>query len=43
LGGGRGLGTFKENGFKSGVHIVNSPQAVQTVAEKMCGKTLVTK
>lgn len=43
LGGGRGLGTFKENGFKGGVHIVKTPEQVQEIAEKMCGKHLVTK
>jgi succinyl-CoA synthetase beta subunit len=43
LGGGRGLGYFKENNFHGGVHICKSPEEVQEVAEKMCGKTLVTK
>jgi succinyl-CoA synthetase beta subunit len=43
LGGGRGLGYFKENKFQSGVHIVKTPLEVQDVAEKMCGKTLITK
>ena len=43
LGGGRGLGYFKENNFKGGVHIVKTPEEVQTIAEKMCGKTLITK
>jgi succinyl-CoA synthetase beta subunit len=43
LGGGRGLGYFKENNYKGGVHIVKTPQEVQEVAEKMCGKTLITK
>jgi succinyl-CoA synthetase beta subunit len=43
LGGGRGLGYFKENNFKGGVHIVNTPAEVKQVAENMCGKTLVTK
>jgi succinyl-CoA synthetase beta subunit len=43
LGGGRGLGTFKENNFKGGVHIVDKPEKVQEIAEKMCGKNLVTK
>jgi len=33
LGGGRGLGHFKENGFQGGVHIVKTPQEVQQVAE----------
>jgi len=43
LGGGRGMGYFKENGFKGGVHIVKTSAEVQSVAEKMCGKTLITK
>lgn len=28
LGGGRGLGTFKENNFKGGVHIVKKAEEV---------------
>ena len=28
LGGGRGMGYFKETGFKSGVHIVDTPKKV---------------
>ena len=43
LGGGRGLGHFKENGFQGGVHIVKTPAEVEQVADKMCGKTLITK
>ena len=43
LGGGRGLGYFKENGYKGGVHIVKTPKEVEDVANHMCGKTLVTK
>ena len=43
LGGGRGLGYFKENNFKGGVHLVKTADDVQQVADKMCGKTLVTK
>jgi succinyl-CoA synthetase beta subunit len=43
LGGGRGLGYFKENNFKGGVHLVKTPEEVAEVAEKMCGKTLITK
>lgn len=43
LGGGRGLGHFKETGFKGGVHIVKSPKEVEEVTSKMCGKHLVTK
>jgi len=42
LAGGRGLGYFKENGFKGGVHIIPKGQAAE-FAEKMLGKTLVTK
>lgn len=43
LGGGRGMGYFKENNYKGGVHIVKTPEQVQEVADKMCGKTLITK
>ena len=43
LGGGRGLGYFKENNFKGGVHLVKTPEEVQQVADQMCGKTLITK
>jgi succinyl-CoA synthetase beta subunit len=43
LGGGRGLGTFRENKFKGGVHIVQTPEEVEEVADNMCGKHLVTK
>jgi succinyl-CoA synthetase beta subunit len=28
LGGGRGMGYFKENNFKGGVHIVKTPEEV---------------
>merc|ERR1712113_53490 len=42
LAGGRGLGHFKENGFQGGVHIVNKSE-VADVADKMLGKTLITK
>lgn len=28
LGGGRGLGYFRENGFKGGVHLVKTPEEV---------------
>jgi len=42
LAGGRGLGHFKENGFQGGVHIVPKGKVAET-AEKMIGKTLVTK
>ena len=40
--GGRGKGTFK-NGFQGGVHLVESPEQVAEIAEKMIGQTLVTK
>jgi succinyl-CoA synthetase beta subunit len=39
--GGRGKGTFA-NGFKGGVHLVNSPAEAGDVAGKMLGQTLVT-
>jgi len=42
LAGGRGLGYFKENNFQGGVHIVPKAQVAE-VAEKMLGKTLITK
>ena len=37
------MGHFKETGFRGGVHLVKTAEEVQDVAEKMCGKTLVTK
>lgn len=40
--GGRGKGVFK-NGFKGGVHLVQSPEAAREVAARMLGETLVTK
>jgi len=43
LGGGRGMGYFKENNFYGGVHKCKTPEEVQEVADKMCGKTLITK
>jgi succinyl-CoA synthetase beta subunit len=39
--GGRGKGTF-ENGFKGGVHVRKTPEAVREVAAKMLGEILVT-
>ena len=39
--GGRGKGTFK-NGFKGGVHLVNTPEEAEDIAGKMLGQTLVT-
>ncbi|KAL4464676.1 hypothetical protein ABPG74_011237 [Tetrahymena malaccensis] len=41
--GGRGKGFFKENGMQSGVQFATSPQEVKDIAEKMLGKTLITK
>jgi succinyl-CoA synthetase beta subunit len=32
LGGGRGLGHFKETGFQGGVHIVDTPAKVEKIA-----------
>ena len=40
--GGRGKGTFK-NGFKGGVHLVESAAKAREVAEQMLGQVLVTK
>ncbi len=40
--GGRGKGTFK-NGFKRGVHVVNSVEEVEEVAGKKLNQVLVTK
>jgi succinyl-CoA synthetase beta subunit len=39
--GGRGKGTFK-NGFKGGVHVINTSAEAQDIAGKMLGQTLVT-
>ena len=39
--GGRGKGTFK-NGFKGGVHVINTTAEAQDIAAKMLGQTLVT-
>jgi len=39
--GGRGKGTFK-NGFKGGVHVRKTPDAVRDTAAKMLGQILVT-
>lgn len=43
LGGGRGLGHFKETGFQGGVHIVKTPEEVKGIAKNMLGHSLVTK
>ena len=40
--GGRGKGVFK-NGFKGGVHLVESAQKAEEIAGKMLGEILVTK
>ncbi len=39
--GGRGKGTFK-NGFKGGVHLVQTPEEAAEIAGKMIGQVLVT-
>ncbi len=39
--GGRGKGTFK-NGFKGGVHVIDTATEAQDIAGKMLGQTLVT-
>lgn len=39
--GGRGKGTFK-NGFKGGVHVINTAEEAKDIAGKMLGQTLVT-
>ncbi len=41
--GGRGLGHFKENNFKGGVHVVTTGNEVASLVPKMLGKTLITK
>jgi len=43
LGGGRGLGYFKETGFKGGVHLVDNPDQAKQMATEMLGNRLVTK
>jgi len=42
LAGGRGKGHF-ENGYQGGVHMVNSPQEAEDIAQKMIGHKLITK
>ena len=34
-------GVFLENNFKGGIHIVDTPEEVREVAEKMVGQTLM--
>jgi succinyl-CoA synthetase beta subunit len=43
LAGGRGKGTFLENGFQGGVKFVKSKDEVPAIVAKMLGNTLVTK
>ena len=40
LGGSRGLGYFKENNFHGYVHMCKTPEEVQKVADKICGKKM---
>ncbi|KAF9056634.1 succinyl-CoA synthetase beta chain, SSC-beta [Panaeolus papilionaceus] len=42
LAGGRGKGSF-DNGFKGGVHMVDSPEQAKEIASKMIGSKLITK
>lgn len=42
LGGGRGMGHFKETGFQGGVHLVDNADQAKSMASEMLGKTLVT-
>ena len=37
----RTKGVFRENGFKGGIHIVDTIDEVKDVAKMMCGKHLV--
>lgn len=39
---GRAQGVFLENKFKGGVHFCNTPEQVESIAEKICGNTIVT-
>jgi succinyl-CoA synthetase beta subunit len=43
LGGGRGMGHFKETGFQGGVHLVDDADGAEKIAKEMLGKHLVTK
>lgn len=43
LAGGRGLGHFKENGFRGGVHVCKDAAAAAEAASQMIGFSLVTK
>ena len=43
LTGGRGLGYFKDNNFKGGVHVVTTGEEVKNLIPKMLNKTLITK
>jgi len=42
LAGGRGKGHF-DNGFKGGVHVVDTPEQARDIAQKMLGAKLITK
>ncbi|KAH0838508.1 succinyl-CoA synthetase beta chain SSC-beta [Lanmaoa asiatica] len=42
LAGGRGKGTF-DNGFKGGVHTIDTPEQAQEIARQMIGANLITK
>jgi succinyl-CoA synthetase beta subunit len=37
------MGSFKENGFKGGVHLVKTPEEARDIAKNMLGYSLVTK
>lgn len=41
--GGRGKGTFRNSGFKGGVHLSRDPEEIGRLASKMLGDFLVTK
>ena len=43
LGGGRGMGHFKENNFQGGVHVVDTAEQARDMASKMIGNHLITK
>jgi len=42
LGGGRGLGHFKETGFQGGVHLVDTADQAKAMANEFLGNTLIT-
>ena len=43
LGGGRGMGHFKETKFQGGVHVVDTAEQARDITSKMIGNHLVTK